>query len=153
MTTTYPTRTGTQCLICNTPNPEEAILCGSCSAPMAIVHDSIAQQREPQIVSVIGDSNAGKTVYLGFLLDMLAQRAGEFEAIAIEEIHVEDRKVERRALAHRLQHRRPDLFLRPGTWCQGCRHDRSCELLLGQAITPRIQLHGADHPLHWAALA
>lgn len=48
---------------------------------MAIVHDSVAQDRAPQIVSVIGDSNAGKTVYLGFLLDMLAQRAGEFEAV------------------------------------------------------------------------
>ena len=81
MSVTYATRSGTECLICNTPNPEEAVLCSSCSAPMAIVHDSVAQKREPQIVSVIGDSNAGKTVYLGFLLDMLAQRAGEFEAV------------------------------------------------------------------------
>ena len=48
---------------------------------MALVHDSIAQDREPQIVSIIGDSNVGKTVYLGFLLDMLTQRAGDFEAI------------------------------------------------------------------------
>jgi hypothetical protein len=81
MSVTYAARSGTQCLICNTPNTDEAVLCSSCSAPMAIVHDSVAQGREPQIVSVIGDSNAGKTVYLGFLLDMLAQRAGEFEAV------------------------------------------------------------------------
>ncbi|HRX87355.1 MAG TPA: hypothetical protein P5572_20200, partial [Phycisphaerae bacterium] len=81
MSVTYAPRAGTQCLICNTVNPEEAVLCGKCSAPMAIVHDSVAQNRDPQIVSVIGDSNAGKTVYLGFLLDMLAQRAGEFEAV------------------------------------------------------------------------
>jgi len=78
---TYASRAGIQCLICTTPNPEEAVLCSKCSAPMAIVHDSVAQNRDPQIVSVIGDSNAGKTVYLGFLLDMLAQRAGEFEAV------------------------------------------------------------------------
>lgn len=81
MAVTYAHRSGTECLICKTPNSDQAILCGNCSAPMAIVHDSTTQGRDPQIVSVIGDSNAGKTVYLGFLLDMLAQRAGEFEAV------------------------------------------------------------------------
>ncbi len=82
MSVTYaPIRNANDCLICKTPNSENAVLCGTCSAPMAIVRDSIAQERTPQIVSVIGDSNAGKTVYLGFLLDMLAQRAGEFEAV------------------------------------------------------------------------
>ncbi len=69
------------CLICGTKNTGDAILCAHCSAPMALVHDSAAQERTPQIVSVIGESNVGKTVYLGFLLDMLAQRAGDFEAI------------------------------------------------------------------------
>lgn len=69
------------CLICEAFNPPDAVLCNKCSAPMAIVHDSIAQNRQPQIVSIIGESNVGKTVYLGFLLDMLAQRAGDFEAI------------------------------------------------------------------------
>ena len=78
MSVTFAQRSGTECLICKTPNSEQAILCGNCSAPMAIVHDSVAQNRDPRVVSVIGDSNAGKTVYLGFLLDMLAQRAGEF---------------------------------------------------------------------------
>jgi len=72
---------GTSCLICGTDNPTEAVLCRECSAPLALVHDSAAQQREPQIVSIVGESNVGKTVYLGFLLDMLSQRAGDFEAI------------------------------------------------------------------------
>ena len=57
------------------------MVCSECSAPLAIVHDVAAQDREPQIVSIIGESNVGKTVYLGFLLDMLTQRAGDFEAI------------------------------------------------------------------------
>lgn len=48
---------------------------------MALVHDVAEQEREPQIVSVIGESNVGKTVYLGFLLDMLSQRAGDFLAV------------------------------------------------------------------------
>lgn len=82
MSTTFASMSaGTQCLICRASNSADAVLCGTCSAPMAIVRDSVAQDRTPQIVSVIGDSNAGKTVYLGFLLDMLTQRAGEFEAV------------------------------------------------------------------------
>lgn len=70
-----------RCLICEAPNGMEAVLCGECSAPMALVHDAISQGRAPQVISVIGESNVGKTVYLGFLLDMLSQRARDFEAI------------------------------------------------------------------------
>lgn len=70
-----------RCMICGENNPSQPAQCLTCSAPMALVHDSIAQDREPLIVSVVGDSNVGKTVYLGFLLDMLTHRAGDFEAI------------------------------------------------------------------------
>jgi hypothetical protein len=70
-----------ECLICGANSVTQSLQCLSCSAPMALVHDSVSQDREPLIVSVIGDSNVGKTVYLGFLLDMLTHRAGNFEAI------------------------------------------------------------------------
>lgn len=76
-----PPLTRPSCLICEADNPPEAMLCGECFAPMAIVHDALAQDRSPTIVSVLGESNVGKTVYLGFLLDMLSQRAGNFEAV------------------------------------------------------------------------
>lgn len=78
--TAPPRSSGTQCLICGTTNLRDAALCSACSAPMQLVHDVIAQERDPRIVSIVGESNVGKTVYLGFLLDMLAQRAGDFEA-------------------------------------------------------------------------
>jgi len=70
-----------RCLICGADNPHEAVVCGSCSAPMALIHESVAQQREPRIISIVGESHVGKTVYLGFLLDMLARRAGDFDAV------------------------------------------------------------------------
>jgi len=70
-----------QCLICDTPNTGKAMVCCECSAPMQLVHDVNAQKRDPNMISIVGDSNVGKTVYLGFLLDMLAQRACEFEAV------------------------------------------------------------------------
>ncbi len=71
----------TECLICGTRNADQNTVCKECAAPLALVHEAIAQKREPRIVSLIGDSNAGKTVYLGFLLDMLSQRADNFEAV------------------------------------------------------------------------
>lgn len=71
----------TECLICGHDNQPEVLQCTGCYAPMAIVQDAIAQERDPKIVTVVGESNVGKTVYLGFLLDMLAHRAGAFEAI------------------------------------------------------------------------
>lgn len=71
----------TACLICSAPNASDAIQCRQCAAPLALVHAAAAQEREPQVVSILGDSNVGKTVYLGFLLDMLSQRANDFEAI------------------------------------------------------------------------
>lgn len=70
-----------RCLICGSRNTVDAIQCAECSAPMAVVYDSAAQDREPQIVTIVGESNVGKTVHLGFLLDMLTQRAGDFMAI------------------------------------------------------------------------
>ena len=71
----------TECLICDTRNPTNHALCRECAAPMELVRSTAGQQREPCLVTVLGDSNVGKTVYLGFLLDMLSQRAQQFEAI------------------------------------------------------------------------
>ncbi len=81
MATATTTTNGMRCLICGTLNQSQAVLCTGCSAPMALGHEAEGQEREPRIVSMVGDSNVGKTVYLGFLLDMLSQRSDEFEAV------------------------------------------------------------------------
>ncbi len=79
--TAYAQLTSMPCLICETQNEKDAIVCGTCGAPMALIQEALAQERDPCIVTVIGDSNVGKTVYLGMLLDMLSKRADDFEAI------------------------------------------------------------------------
>lgn len=81
VTATQPQATQVPCLICETQNPLDATVCNTCFAPMTLVHDAIAQERDPCIVTVIGDSNVGKTVYLGVLLDMLSKRAEDFDAV------------------------------------------------------------------------
>ncbi len=69
------------CLICETNNSADAIVCNTCSAPMALIQEAVLQERDPCIVTVLGDSNVGKTVYLGILLDMLSKRADDFDAV------------------------------------------------------------------------
>ena len=49
-------------------------------ADAALIQEAVAQDRDPCIVTVVGDSNVGKTVYLG-CLDMLSNRADDFEAV------------------------------------------------------------------------
>lgn len=71
----------TQCLICRSVNSDDAALCFECGAPMSLTRESITQDRKPCLLTVIGDSNVGKTVYLGYLLDMLSRRAGDYEAV------------------------------------------------------------------------
>ncbi len=69
------------CLICEQHNPSDAVICSTCCAPMALIHDAVGQDRDPCIITVIGDSNVGKTVYLGMMLDMLSKRADDFDAV------------------------------------------------------------------------
>jgi len=69
------------CLICETKNPADALLCDECGAPMALIQEAVAQNRDPSIVTVLGESNVGKTVYLGMLLDMLSKHVDDYEAI------------------------------------------------------------------------
>jgi hypothetical protein len=59
----------------------EALVCSTCGAPMALIHEALLLDRDPCIVTVVGDSNVGKTVYLGMLLDMLSKRAEDFQAV------------------------------------------------------------------------
>lgn len=73
----------TACLICGTHNSSDVAQCVECSAPLALAHDGTDPQMLPKIVTILGDSNVGKTVYLGFLLDMLSQRAGDYESVPI----------------------------------------------------------------------
>lgn len=71
------------CMICGTGNIGTAAQCVECSAPLALVHNTTDPENKPRIVTILGDSNVGKTVYLGFLLDMLSQQAGDYQAIPI----------------------------------------------------------------------
>lgn len=78
-----PTLLPTVCLICGKQNALDMSVCDSCGAPMALTLGTIEQDREPCMVTILGDSNVGKTVYLGLMLDMLSKRADGFNSVPI----------------------------------------------------------------------
>lgn len=71
-----------QCYICDTENTQDAEICSHCYAPMALAHQARSQGIEPRLVAAVGTSDAGKTVYLGMLMDMLSRRPGDLQLYA-----------------------------------------------------------------------
>ncbi len=63
------------CVVCDTQVLESGRRCPTCRTPIS-VSKSVMQQdarKKKQLFSVLGSSGAGKTVYLGMLLDMLSK--------------------------------------------------------------------------------
>lgn len=68
------------CLICGFENSSATERCCRCAAPMAIARACAKSKRRPQVLAVVGAPGAGKTVYLGMLMDMLIRRVGGIRA-------------------------------------------------------------------------
>ena len=77
---TDPVITEQTCLICGLENEPQTLVCAECFAPMELAVQAIRQQATPNIISVFGDSNVGKTVYLGMLLDILSKHPEDLAA-------------------------------------------------------------------------
>jgi hypothetical protein len=70
------------CYICGHGNTFDAEMCQLCFAPMALAHQAQCQGVLPQMVAAVGSSGAGKTVYLGMLLDMLSRLPHRMQMLA-----------------------------------------------------------------------
>jgi hypothetical protein len=70
------------CLVCDHENCCSAARCRNCSAPMSLAHNSQTVKKQPHLIAVIGASGAGKTVYLGLLMDMLTRHVGLLRSTA-----------------------------------------------------------------------
>jgi hypothetical protein len=70
------------CLVCDHENCCSAARCRNCSAPMALAHQTLSVKKRPHMIAVIGASGAGKTVYLGLLMDMLTRHVGLLRSTA-----------------------------------------------------------------------
>jgi hypothetical protein len=70
------------CYICDTNNSFDAEFCSHCFAPMALAHQANSQSVAPRMVAVVGATGAGKTVYLGMLMDMLSRVPDRMQLLA-----------------------------------------------------------------------
>ncbi len=70
------------CFICEGGNSFDAEVCRHCQAPMALAHQANQRKTPPQLVAAIGSADAGKTVYLGMLTDMLSRGYESLQLLA-----------------------------------------------------------------------
>lgn len=62
-----------QCVICDRHNSEFDNLCSRCMAPAELTRSVQRRGAPARFMAVLGESAAGKTVYLGMLLDILSK--------------------------------------------------------------------------------
>jgi len=63
-----------RCFVCEAENVHDAEFCTYCSSPMALARQAEEQKIQPQMIAVLGASGAGKTVFLGMLMDILSRQ-------------------------------------------------------------------------------
>lgn len=64
-----------RCPLCSSLGPA-GTGCARCFAPAEIIKAIVGRKQPPSYIGVLGPSGAGKTVYLGMLLDMLSRGIG-----------------------------------------------------------------------------
>lgn len=70
-----------ECYVCGGGNTFDAEHCRHCQAPMALAHQARSQDVRPAMIAVLGTSGAGKTVFLGMLMDMLSRQTRGIKAL------------------------------------------------------------------------
>lgn len=69
------------CICCDAQMTSEDDYCEECQTPAEITRSVSQRHAQPHFISVVGPSNAGKTVYLGLLLDMLCGGAKHLKGV------------------------------------------------------------------------
>lgn len=68
------------CVVCRRSNRAAAERCKQCHAPLELTRAAAARRGRTELLAVLGGAGAGKTCYLGILLDLLCRRAGRHKA-------------------------------------------------------------------------
>ena len=77
------------CACCGGRLNERIEHCPNCEAPVSLSHAVATRSGAQNFISVLGASNAGKTVYLGLLLDILSKGPEEFRGMATSAFSVD----------------------------------------------------------------
>lgn len=143
------------CYLCGEGNLFDAELCRHCFAPMALAHQSNGQKVSPKMITTIGASGVGKTVYLGMLLDMLSRQSTGLHALARGAFSITLQQATVAALAEcqfpRKTPSEPDRWNWVHCQLQGPQFRRGAEIVLpdlaGEAILEEI-----NHPQSFKAI-
>lgn len=93
------------CCCCGGRTSAQSEFCVTCHVPLAISESARARGITPQFIPILGGSGAGKTVYLGMLLDMLSKGLHEVTGQANNSFSV---AVQQETLASLERRRFPD---------------------------------------------
>lgn len=77
------------CICCRQRLVDRDGYCPHCQTPVALSQTAADGAAPPTFFSVLGASNAGKTVYLGLLLDILSKGTGAFRGTTVGTFSVE----------------------------------------------------------------
>ena len=72
-------RDSLDCVVCGNTMVFAGNCCGRCQSPMELSRSAAERKSPPRFLSVLGSSGAGKTVFLGTLLDLLSKGHGEIQ--------------------------------------------------------------------------
>ncbi len=89
------------CVCCSARIERCEEYCPNCQTPICLSQSVALQGGGHSFVSVLGASNAGKTVYLGLLLDMLSKGPAEFRGVAASPFTVDLQEYVVRSLENR----------------------------------------------------
>ena len=89
------------CACCGTPYPGSENRCQRCDAPLDLAESIRARGAPPRFIAVLGASGAGKTVYLGVLLDILNSGRAAIEGVPQGAFSVAVQETTMSALAQR----------------------------------------------------
>ena len=90
------------CVCCEHRLSDREEFCPECQAPASLSQSVAMRGGEHRFVSVLGASNAGKTVYLGLLLDILSKGPEDFRGMASSAFSVDLQEQVVTALEHRM---------------------------------------------------
>ena len=77
------------CACCGSKLDDSDVFCGDCETPTSLSQIVATRSGAQSFVSVLGASNAGKTVYLGLLLDILSKGPDDFRGMATSAFSVD----------------------------------------------------------------
>lgn len=90
-----------RCVSCGADNVDRGGFCFRCMTPLELSRSVAARGTPARFVSVLGASAAGKTVYLGFLLDVLSKGSRNLRGIPNGSFSVAMQQLTMSALQHR----------------------------------------------------